>query len=40
MYAEAFDTREEAMRREVRIKRMSRAEKLELIRQESGETHE
>ena len=40
VYAEAFDTREEAMRREARIKRMSRAEKLELIQRESGETDE
>ena len=29
---ESFETRQEAMRREVRIKRMSRAEKLSLIR--------
>ena len=40
VYAETFDTREEAMRREARIKRMSRAEKLELIQRESGETDE
>ena len=31
VYSEAFDAREDAMRREVQIKRLSRAEKLALI---------
>ena len=34
---ESFETRQEAMRREVRIKRMSRAEKLSLIREADQE---
>ena len=31
VYQESFDTKEEAMRREVRIKQLSRSQKLELI---------
>jgi len=34
VYSESFETKEEAMRREYRIKRMSRAEKLALIEKE------
>ena len=34
VYSESFETKEEAMRREYRIKRMSRAEKLTLIEKE------
>lgn len=34
VYSERFETKEEAMRREYRIKRMSRAEKLALIEKE------
>ena len=34
VYSESFETKEEAMRREYRIKRMSRAEKLVLIEKE------
>ncbi len=31
VYSECYDTKEEAMRREFRIKRLTRAEKLKLI---------
>ena len=34
VYSESFETKEEAMSREYRIKRMSRAEKLALIEKE------
>jgi predicted GIY-YIG superfamily endonuclease len=36
VYLEAFETRQEAMRREARIKRMNRGQKLALIAGESG----
>lgn len=35
VYAESFATKEEAMRREYRVKRLSRAEKLALIHEKT-----
>ena len=36
VWREAFDTKQEAMRREFRLKRMPRGEKLRLIEQDGG----
>ena len=40
VYFETFDTREAAMSREIKLKRLSRDEKLKLIKREDNSQHE